>query len=201
MSQVNGTSSKGLGGMGETASQMFDRAPTEEDLLLGAEGAARQPDERGGATMSILLVRLGGETAAIPAKHLRRVTHSARPIPIPHRTGGVLRGLCNIRGELALCADLVTLLGLPRPGDRDTPRDAAADPRRMVVIGTAGDSWVFEVDSVIGVERIVAANIGPAPTTVRYALAGCTLGVLDIKDQRVTVLDGDRVLKGFQKAL
>ena len=112
-----------------------------------------------------------------------------------------MRGVCNIRGELILCADLRSMLGLPAPAAADGAVKNDADPRRMVVMGPADGSWAFEVDGVIGVERIADSGLGPAPVTVKYALAGYTLGVADIRDERVTVLDGERVLKGFQAAL
>jgi chemotaxis signal transduction protein len=52
------------------------------------------------------------ETAAIHARFLRRVTPVVRVRPIPHRSSGAFRGLCNILGELVLCVDLHHILGL-----------------------------------------------------------------------------------------
>jgi len=181
--------------------ELLDRAPSEEELASGARWAARPPDRHEGSLEALLLVRLGEEVAALPVRRLRRVTPYARPTPIPHRTGGVMRGVCNIRGELVLCADLRLLLGLPPAAAAVDAAARDADPRRMVVIGPADASWVFEVDAVLGVERVAPASIGPPPVTVRYAMAGSTRGVLDLKDQRVTVLDGERLLKGFQASL
>jgi chemotaxis signal transduction protein len=71
----------------------------------------------------------------------------------------------------------------------------------MVVIGPADNSWAFEVEALIGIERIDAAKIEPAPTTVRHALGAFTSGVTHIEGQCVTVLDAERVLAGFKAAL
>ena len=71
----------------------------------------------------------------------------------------------------------------------------------MVVIGAPDASWAFEADAVLGIERIHEEDLGPPPVTVRYALADFTLGVTQIGGRIVTVLDGDRVLRGFQAGL
>jgi chemotaxis-related protein WspD len=179
----------------------LDRPLTDEDLARGADWAARPADLREGATIALLLVRLGEETVALPAKQLRRVTGYSRPTPVPHRGSAVMRGLCNIRGELVLCADLAAMLGLPARAAPGGAVQSDADPRRMVIMGPADASWGFEVDGLIGVERIPASGLGAAPVTVKYALAGYALGVADIRGERVTVLDADRVLRDFQAAL
>lgn len=181
--------------------RLLERPASEADLAAGAERAALPPVVHEGPTIGLLLFRLGGETAALPAKVLRRVTPWARPTRIPHRTTTVLRGVCNIRGELILCADLHQLLGLPdrraaEPGTAD-----AADPRRMVVIGSQDAPWVFEVDGLVGIERAGTAQILPPPVTLEHAVPTYTTGIAEINGERVTILDGERVLAGFQAGL
>jgi len=186
----------------ETAIQrLLDRPLSDADLAAGAEWAARPADTRDRETLGLLLFRLSNETAAIPAALLRRVTPWARPTPIPHRTTGVLRGVCNVLGELVLCADLRRLLGLPALEGADAPSRSADDPRRMVVMGAADAPWAFEVDALIGFERIAKAVIRPPPITVEYASAACTAGIADIRGEPVTVLDGERILAGFKGGL
>ncbi|MCC6428451.1 MAG: chemotaxis protein CheW [Phycisphaerales bacterium] len=179
------------------ALRLLDRPISSAELEAGSEWAARAAETRGGAMIGLLLFGLGDETAALPAKLLRRVTPEVRPVPIPHRASGLLRGLCNIRGELIPCADMHRMLGLPdRTSPGGTPTDVDAR-RRMVLIGPAEAPWAFEVDCIIGFERVEAASLRPPPITVRFALADFTTGIADIKGQTVTVLDGERVLKGF----
>jgi chemotaxis signal transduction protein len=180
------------------AMRLFDRPLSPADLDAGAEWAARPVEAHGSARVGLLLFRIGEETFGLPARLLRRVAPVVRCIPIPHRSSGVLRGLCNIRGQLSLCTDLARLLGLPeRSASDNTSADAAAH-RRMVLIGPPDAPWAFEVDAIVGVERVEQAAIRPPPITVRYALADFTTGIADVRGETVTVLDGERILKGFQ---
>jgi chemotaxis signal transduction protein len=180
--------------------RLLDRPVDPADLDAGAALAALPAESAGAQSVRLLVFRIGEETAALPAKLLRRVTPVARASPIPHRTSGVLRGVCNIRGELVLCADLHRLLGLPARGGGEHP-DAASDPRRMVVIGPADDSWAFEVDALSGVENVDPAKFRAPPVTVEYAIGNFTLSVTEIGGRSVTILDGERILAGFKAGL
>lgn len=162
---------------------------------------AARPGESGSRrSVRLLLFRIGEEACALPVKVLRRVTPAARPSPIPHRTSGILRGVCNIRGELVLCADLRRVLGLPAR-DETLKVEASADPGRMIVLGPAENSWAFEVDALLGVESVDPGTFRAAPVTVGYSIADYTTGVTDIGGRCITVLDGERILAGFKAGL
>jgi chemotaxis-related protein WspD len=181
--------------------RLLERPVSDADLAAGAAWAARPAVLHEGVTIGLLLFRLGNETAALPAKLLRRVTTWARPTPIPHRTTTLVRGVCNIRGELVLCADLHRLLGLPDRRPSETRPVEGSDTRRMVVIGPRDAPWAFEVDRLVGIERAAAAEIHAAPVTVEHAMPTYTTGIAEIGGHQVTVLDGERVLAGFQAGL
>lgn len=181
--------------------RLLDQPVCAADLAAGAEAASRPAATHVSGTTGVLLFRLDNECLAIPARLLRRTTAYTRPLPIPNRSTGILRGLCNIRGELVLCADLRRLLGLPAHDNAETSGDTGADARRMVVIGPAGASWVFEVDALIGVERIDPQSLRLPPMTVEHALGACVAGLTEIAGAGVSVLDGERVLAGFKAGL
>ncbi len=186
---------------GHAILRLLDR-PVEAATLDTDAALAAAPAESGfRKALRLLLFRLGDETAALHVKSLRRVTPVARAIPIPHRTSGVLRGVCNIRGELVLCADLRRLLGLPEREPAIAAADPSLDPRRMVVVGPAENSWAFEVDALMGVESVDPAAFRDPPMTVAHALADFTLGVTEVNGSCVTVLESDRVLAGFKAGL
>jgi len=181
-----------------TANSLFtllDRPVSPADLLSAAEDAAlpADPGERG--RVGIVLFGLEGETLALPASVVRRVTPFAPPVRIPHRSSGVLRGVCNVRGELVLCADLRRLLGLPA---REV---AESEVLRTMVIGPASASWAFEVDALHGIGRINPGALGIAPLTVEHSLGAFVTGLTEIEGRAVTVLDGERILAGFRAAL
>lgn len=181
--------------------RLLDKPVSAADLAAGARDAAMPADTRARGNAGVLLFRLDEETFGISAKSLRRITTHTNPTPIPHRTSGVLRGICNIRGELILCTDLRRLLGLPKGDTAGTLDPGSADARRMVVIGPADAPWVFEVDSLIGVERIDTTALLPPPMTVEHALGACVAGLAEIDGVRITVLDADRVLSGFKAGM
>ena len=181
--------------------RLLERPVSRADLAAGAEWAARPAIAHEGPMVGLLLFGLGEETAALPARLLRRVTPWARTVRIPHRTTTVMRGMCNIRGELILSADLHRLLGLQNPPDRSPSAGEPSDTRRMVVIGPQEAPWAFEVDRLIGIERTPLSNIKRPPVTIEYALAAYSTGIAEIHGQTVTVLDGERILSGFQAGL
>jgi chemotaxis signal transduction protein len=181
--------------------RLLDRPIPEADLAAGALDAALAAESRSVRSIGVLLFRLGEETLALPAKSLRRITPRTQPSPVPNRAPGVLRGLCNIRGELVLCADLRLLLGLPAREDSAGPSEPESDLRRMVGIGPADAPWVFEVDSLIGIERIDPNALAAPPMTVEHGLGVFVAGLADIEDTRTTILDADRVLAGFRAGL
>ncbi len=179
--------------------RLLDRPVTAAELDARAALVAMPGESRSKQSLRLLLFRVGQETAALPAKMLRRVTPSARAVPIPHRTNGIFRGVCNINGELVLCADLHRLLSL---ADREgAPADAATDSRRMVLLGPADNSWAFEVDALMGVENIDPSTFRVPPLTVEYSIGDFTVGVTDIGGRSVTILNGERILAGFKSGL
>lgn len=188
------------GERGGAVQRLLDRPVSSADLAAGAEHAARAVRAAARGTAGVLIFRMGEEALAVAARSLRRITTHARACPIPHRTSGLLRGVCNIRGELVLCADLRRLLGLPEAAAAEGPA-VDVDPRRMVMIGPAGDSWVFEVDSLVGIDRIDPGALAAPPVTVGHALGAFVAGLADIEGLRVTVLDEQRVLAGFRADL
>ncbi len=181
--------------------RLLDRPVSDDDLALGARRAAQEVDTRARATVGVLIFRLDDEMLAVPAKSLRRVTTYARPSSIPHRRSGVLKGVCSVRGELVLCADLRRLLGLTPRATPQSPPETGGDARRMVVIGPPEASWVFEVDSLVGIERIDTALLLAPPVTVEHALGAFVAGLADTEHGRVTVLDEKRVLSGLEAGL
>lgn len=181
--------------------RLLDRPVSPADLAAGARSAGAPEEVRARGTTGVLMFRLGDETLGLAATALGRITTHADPIPIPHRTSGTLRGLCNIRGELVLCADLRRLLGLPDAVTHAEVAAGEADARRMVVMGPPEARWVFEADSLLGVERIDPSTLRAPPMTVEQAMGAFVAGLAEIDGKGVTVLDAERVLAGFKAGI
>lgn len=175
--------------------RLLDQPLSAEELAGAAASAAKPADAGERGRMGIVLFGLGDETLALPASVVRRVTPFAAPVRIPHRSSGILRGVCNVRGDLVLCADLRVLLGMGSKSETEM------ESRRTMVIGPAQASWAFEVDRLKGIGRIDQNALASAPLTVEHALGAFVAGLAEVEGERVTVLDGERILAGFKAAL
>ncbi|MEY3204624.1 MAG: hypothetical protein RLZZ21_955 [Planctomycetota bacterium] len=186
--------------LAEAARTFFDRDAPAGYLdiwreILEEPAAAVETD-----STSVLVFRLGTEWFALPAAVLVEVT-TPRPLHrIPHRAGGGLAGIVNIRGQLQLCMSLHALLGLA--GGPQTAAAAAADStaRFMVVERTcdAGlDRWVLGVDEVAGVHRVARSAVRAVPSTVSQAHARCSTALFEWQDRTISLLDDARVFTGL----
>ncbi|MBX3389284.1 MAG: chemotaxis protein CheW [Phycisphaeraceae bacterium] len=184
-----------FGSHSDSLFRLLERPLLESDVRASTEDAASPAETGERGRIGVVLFGLGNESLALPASVVRRVTAFAQPVRIPHRSGGVLRGVCNVRGELVLCADLRRLLGMPAREDANT------EPLRTMVIGPASAAWAFEVDALHGIGRVDPSALASAPLTVEHALGAFVAGLAEVDNRPVTVLDGERILAGFKAAL
>jgi chemotaxis-related protein WspD len=159
-------------------------------------------------TTSVLVFRLGHEWLALPAAVLVEVTTRRRLHRLPHRSGGVLAGLVNIRGQLQLCVSLHALIGIadgPPPIAAATDADAPRDTARLLVVerpgGEAGDRWVCGVDEVAGVHRVTAGMLRAVPSTVGHAGGRLSSALFAWQDRTVALLDEARLFEALQERI
>jgi chemotaxis-related protein WspD len=109
------------------AVQLLDRPVTEERRRewTGYYGQERQLTTP--ARISLVIFRLGGEWLALPTLAFQEVAERRRLHSLPHRRGGVVLGLVNVRGELLVCASLDRVLGLASPPGGEDGRWRMAD--------------------------------------------------------------------------
>lgn len=185
--------------LAEAARTFFDR-PAPEGYLDAwreiLEEPVAPPDTD---AVSGLVFRLDREWFALPTAVLVEVT-TARPLHrIPHRTGGGLAGLVNIRGQLQLCLSLHTLLELP---GGPAVGSGEAGSARLLVLERAGEKglerWVVGVDEVAGVQRLPRTALRAVPATVAQAQARCSTALFDWQERTVGLLDEARVFAGLR---
>ena len=187
--------------LAEAARTFFDRgAPA--GYLDDWRAILEEPAEAPAAdTTSLLVFRLGAEWLALPTAVLVEVTTVRRIHRLPHRAGGVLAGIVNIRGQLHLCASLHELVGIPggpAPAGDDTTGNASA---RLLVVeppgATASDRWVVGVDEVAGVHRVTKGMLRAVPSTVGQAGGQFSSALFDWQDRPVALLDEAQVFAGL----
>lgn len=187
--------------LAEAARTFFDRNAPAGYLDAWREILEEPAAVAATESTSVLVFRLGTEWFALPAAVLVEVT-TPRPLHrIPHRAGGGLAGLVNIRGQLQLCMSLHALLGL----SGGPPAAAAAAPEpaaRLLVVERPGDAglerWVLGVDEVAGVHRVTRAAIRAVPSTVSQAQARCSTALFEWQERTVGLLDEGRVFAGLR---
>jgi chemotaxis-related protein WspD len=96
-------------------------------------------------THSVVIFRIGAEWLALPTPIFKEVAELRTIHSLPHRRGGMVQGLANVRGELLVCVSLGYVLGLEnaaesRRGARRTVH------RRLLVVSREGQRMVFAVD-------------------------------------------------------
>jgi chemotaxis-related protein WspD len=160
----------------------------EEWQAFLADARLRQAER----SISTLVVRLGSEWLAIDASAIGEVAALRPAHRIAHRSGGVLVGLVNIRGQLLLQASLHTLLHLQQEGGAGS---------RLVVLQKDGASWAVQVDEVIGVRRFSTEDIGPVPVTVAQGMARVSRGLMTLRDHSVGYVDVDQLLALLRQAV
>ena len=193
--------------MADAARAFFDRLAPIGYLeswsgILEERGARRDQE-----VVSVLVFRLADEWLALPTTALVEVTKVRRCHRVPHRTGGVLEGLVNIRGQLQLCVSAQRLLGIeqaaaePRAATGDLIRVDDPELRRLLVVERQGrhgpDRWVFPVEQVAGVIRVGQATLRAVPATVSQSGARFCQALFDWQGVIVGILDETRFLDGF----
>lgn len=182
--------------------RLLDRPLTDEDVRQATERVAQPRSRPVHDVASLLLFRVGAERLAVPATDVARVTRVTVVRRIPHRSNRVIRGLCNVQGELLICGNISALLDLADAPQVSGTTGQSADLARMIVLGAEPNLWAIEVDDVLGVQYFETASYKQPPVTVQQAMYRFTASLLPLGDNDVaTLLDIPQVISGFEGAL
>jgi chemotaxis-related protein WspD len=184
--------------------RLLDRPLSAADLVetTARIGQPITPPER--ETRSVVAFRLGAEWFAVAAGDVHRVTCPVPVHHVPHRSNAIIRGLCNIEGQLLICGSLRDLLGLvdgEMPDAEMPDAEQLSGDVRMLVLGEPHDGWVVEVDAVLGVVDIDLRSVQPPPVTVEHARDRYTDSIVSLCEARAALLSTDRLKAGFEAAL
>jgi chemotaxis-related protein WspD len=183
--------------------RLLDRPLDEEDVRAATLRVEQPLAVSDRDLVSLLVFRVSDELLALRAEDVVRVTHVPPIHGIPHRTSAVIRGLCNVEGELLISVSLPALLGM-KTVDSDTGavEGDQESRRRMIVIGRQAETWAIVADEVLGLRRLEAKSFLLPPATVENARQCFTRNLAPLRDGRmVAVLDASRLDSGFKAAL
>lgn len=189
-----------------SAGRLLHGEPPEDYVQEWTERLAQPRVTTEAETASALIFRLGREWFALRAAVLQEVAEP-RPIhSVPHRRGGVLAGLVNIRGELLVCVSLSEVLGLAR-GNAALAPNGAANPdgrrvyERLLVVSTDGGRLAFPVCEIHGVEPYAPENLRPVPVTLALSGTRYTRHLLPWGERSVGFLDDAPLFHHLNRSL
>ena len=180
------------------ARRFFDR-PAPSGYLESWQTILEQPAaDLDADASSVLIFRLGNEWLSLPTAVLVEVTQPRQLHRLPHRSGTIIAGIVNIRGQLQVCIRLEGLLGLDATA-KEPP--IAALTARLLVVERAGARWAFRVDEVAGVHRVPKRSLRDVPATVSGADTRATVALFAWQDRTVGLLDEARLLDGLPRQI
>ena len=160
--------------------------------------ATRQEAEQG-ESVSFIVFRLQEELLALKTIFFQEATEAAIPHGIPLRTGEMFKGIVNVNGELLLCVDLATLLGITGNGGGGATNGKVYP--RLVVISRDGQRFAFSADEVLGVHRFPLANLQELPSTVSRSIRALTVGILPWQERTVGLLEEEKLFAALSRSL
>jgi chemotaxis-related protein WspD len=146
---------------------------------------------------SWFIFRLGSEWLAVPTAAVDEVARASPVHSLPHRRGGAVVGLVNVRGELVVCASLVQVLGAEARTDEAAARPARA---RLLVLRRGSARFAAAVDEVHGAERVDERLLVAPPATVGKGSGIFTRHVLPWKARSVGCLDADALFHALERS-
>lgn len=174
------------------ASALLDRPSTETDLITDW-GLNAQEQTRCETAVSALIFRAGVEWLALPTTAIVEVAEHRTIHSLPHQTHRAILGLSNVRGALLLCVSLTQMLG--------AERSTEATNRRLLVVTHQGQTLVFPVDEVLGVQRFTDAELQTVPATVAQSRSTYTQAMIVSSGNKIGLLDCDLLFYALNRSL
>ena len=182
---------------GAAAQALLDRAPAEADVAAWTLHYRKPQEAQVRETQSAIIFRVGAEWLALPTGAVSEVA-DVRPVhSLPHRRGGALLGVANIRGELLVCVSLAKLLGV----NAETTTAGKPGTERLLVLRRGAMRAIGVADEVHGISRIASADLQALPTTVAKADNRHTRAVLRWEGRSVGLIDEAALFAAVQRSL
>jgi len=198
-------------GVDRPIERLLARPLGDAALDRNTETVARRPAAADVSGETLIFFSRCGELFALPAVSALR---AFPPLPVhrvPHRPGPLFRGVASERGELRLVGNLEAALDLapesPESIAATAPSTGGASPsnrstaRRMLLVDADGESWLIEVDAVIGVRRSPRETWTEPPATVSQGRRRLTSHLVPLGLKRVALLDPARLVTIFREAI
>ena len=183
-----------------SAADLLQREAPLDYLADRSRHFAQSVDDRQSQTQSAIVFRVESEWFALSTLAFDEVADQ-RPIhSLPHRRGGGVLGLVNVRGELLICLSLAKIMGLEEAASAG-PAKERLGRRRLIILRHAEGRLAFPVDEVQSIHSYDPADLGAVPATVARAAASYTAGLMTWSGRVVGCLDGPRILEALNRGV
>jgi chemotaxis-related protein WspD len=182
---------------GAAAAQFFDR-PVQLASAPTFAPPANPPRDQ----LRLFVFWVAGHPFVLDYRWLVEIAPVANARRIAHRSGRLLQGLVNVRGELLLCIALERLLGLASL-EPDASAVSRALPRLVILRGPRG-TWSFVASQVQGIEYVDPDSIEAAPVALPRPMDTLVSGLAVLPAPaglRASLLDGEQLMAAFDAAV
>jgi chemotaxis-related protein WspD len=183
------------------AVQLLEGDPPTDYLAQWTRQVSQREQLAEADSHSIVVFRIGAEWLALPVAVFQEIADMRTVHSLPHRRGGIVLGLANVRGELLACVSLRRVLGIEAGGTDSKREKQRSANERLLVMRRETHRVVCPVDEVYGIERFHPQELQEGPATVARAGATYTRGVLAWQKKSVGVLDDQLLFHTFNRSL
>lgn len=134
---------------------------------------------------------VGDILLGIDIRNVQEINRQLTVTEVPHSKDYV-RGVINLRGDVATVIDLRTILGLPIA---ERTRDS-----RNLVVNSNGEAIGFWVDRISDIHTLSSDQISPPPTKVDGVDGSLFKGVFKLEKEMLIILNVEEVLSGETNA-
>lgn len=175
------------------AASLLERDLPPARLDEATDDVGRSVEAAADGAASAIIFRVGAEWFALSPLAFDEVIEPRTIRALPHRRGGAVLGLVNVRGELLVCLSLPRVMGLP---------DAGAPPGgRLIVISHAEGRIAFPVDEVRSIHAYHVGELKELPATVARAASNFADALFPWSDRMVGRLDGARLADALNRSV
>jgi chemotaxis-related protein WspD len=177
---------------------LFDRPAPDKYLADWTGALSREKGTLEHKKVSLLAFRLCSDWLALKTSACLEITE-VRPVrTLPHRSGPILRGLVNIRGEIQMCVSLDDLLGIEKVSSIEDLEFRLIHPR-MIVVEWDNERWVFEVKEIGGIRRYRPGEIEAVPSTLSRDQSAFSSGLVSWGERKLAILDEELVFRSLRR--
>jgi purine-binding chemotaxis protein CheW len=133
---------------------------------------------------------VGPVLLGVDIRVVQEINRQSEITEVPHAPKHV-RGVINLRGEVATVVDLRTMFGLPRIS---TTRDS-----RNLIVHSRGEAIGLWVDRISDILTLRGDEIGPPPANVSTIDGRFIAGVHPLEDEILVLLDVEKVLSDIEQ--